>query len=369
MSHQKPPGDDARSGALADLLYQLSAAEGPSGHEGPAAALVREKLAPLADRTEIDPVGSVVAYKKATRPGSPGRRLLLAAHLDEIGLLVTGIDAGGYLRFTQIGGIDPRVLLGQEVLVRSSSKHGLSLPGIIGAKPPHYQSPAEQENAIPMHELYIDLGMPERRTRALVSAGDVATLRGPLAELLGGRAVGKALDDRACLAVLVLTMELLGQMGHSWDVYAVATSQEEAGLGFLGAASSAFRIKPDLAMVLDVTHADMPLAPEHRTFALAKGPAIAVGPNIHPAVSAGLMRTARRLEIPYQVEPLAGNSGTDAVDIQVSGSGIPTGLISVPLRYMHTPVEEVSFADLERTARLLAAFISEAGAIDLGWRD
>lgn len=369
MNHQKPSEAPVQSVALVELLRQLSAAEGPSGHEGPAAVLVREKLVPLADRTEIDAMGSVIAIKKAPSPKPSGKRLMVAVHLDEIGLLVTGVDAGGYLRFTQIGGFDPRVLLGQEVLVRPASKSNLSLPGIIGAKPPHYQSPAEHEAVIPMHDLYIDIGMTERRAKALISSGDPVTLRGPMAELLGGRAAGKAMDNRACLAALVRTLELLAQMGHSWDVYAVATSQEEAGLGFLGAVTSAFRVRPDLAIVLDATHADMPLAPEHKTFALSKGPAIAVGPNIHPAVSDGLMRTARRLEIPFQVEPLAGNSGTDAVGIQVSGSGIPTGLLSVPVRYMHTPVETVSFPDIDRTARLLAAFISEADDLDLGWRD
>lgn len=354
---------------LLELLRELSQAPGPSGSEGRAARLAAERLSPLADRVVTDPVGSVVAFRRARGQKPSGGKVLLAAHLDEIGLLITGIEPGGYLRFTNIGGMDARVLLGQEVLVHPGSRPGEGLPGVVGAKPPHYQSPAEQEKSVPMHDLYIDIGMSERQARARVSAGDTATLRCRLAELQGGRVSGKALDDRACLAAMIKAMELLGPLSQSWDVYAVATAQEEAGLGFLGAASSAFRIKPDLAVALDVTHADMPLAPEHRTFALGKGPVIAIGPNIHPAVSEALALAARRLEIPFQMEPLAGNSGTDAADIQISGSGVPTGLVGVPVRYMHTPVETASLADIDRLARLLAAFVSGLDALDLSWRD
>jgi endoglucanase len=369
MNRKQSPETSDQIRTWLELLRPLAQAAGPSGHEEQAAAIVKEKLTPFCDKTVIDRLGSVAAIKKANTGKTSKKKILLAAHLDEIGLLVTGIEPGGYLRFTQIGGFDPRVLLGQEVLVHPKARKGSPLPGVIGAKPPHYQSPSEQESVLPIADLYIDVGLSERRVRALIAVGDAATLQGPLAELHGGRACSKAMDNRVCLAGLVRAMELLGGMRHSWDVYAVATAQEEAGLGFLGAVTSAFRIRPDLAVVLDVTHADMPLAPEHKTFGLGKGPVIAIGPNIHPAVAERLAQTARRLEIPHQIEPLAGNSGTDAVDIQVAGSGIPTGLVGIPVRYMHTPVETVSLADLDRMARLLAVFISEADTLDLSWRD
>jgi endoglucanase len=369
MSQPPLAGHGENGRELLDALRRLTQPPGPSGHEGRAGRALAALLEPLADQVATDRVGSVVAFKKANARKPAGKRLLLAAHLDEIGLMVTGIEAGGYLRFTQIGGFDPRVLLGQEVLIHPGSRPNLELPGVIGAKPPHYQSPSEQESVVPMADLYIDLGLPERRTRSLVSVGDAVTLCGRLAELHGDRVSSKAMDDRACLAGLVRALAILGTMRFSWDVYAVATSQEEAGLGFLGAASSAFRIRPDLAIVLDVTHADMPLAPEHRTFVLGRGPVIAIGPNVHPAVSDRLFQTARRLEIPFQVEPLAGNSGTDAVDIQVAGSGIPTGLVGIPVRYMHTTVETASLADIDRMSRLLAFFISDLDTIDLSWKD
>ncbi len=367
---QPPLAEHGKNGRdLLDVLGRLTQPPGPSGHEGRAGRALAALLEPLADQVVTDRVGSVVAFKKANDLRPSGKKLLLAAHLDEIGLMVSGIEDGGYLRFTQIGGFDPRVLLGQEVLLHPGSRPGLELPGVIGAKPPHYQSSTEKESIVPMADLYIDLGISKKKVLSLVSLGDTITIRGRLVELHGGRVSAKAMDDRACLAALVRALALLGNMRFPWDVYAVATAQEEAGLGFLGASSSAFRVRPDLAIVLDVTHADMPLAPEHRTFALGKGPAIAIGPNIHPAVSDRLVQTAKRLEIPFQIEPLAGNSGTDAVDIQVAGSGIPTGLVGVPVRYMHTPVETASLADIDRLSRLVASFIADLGTIDLSWKD
>jgi len=354
---------------IISLLNQLTQAHGPSGYEAPAARVVSEKLKPLADEVAIDRLGSVVAYKKASRPKASNGKVLLAAHLDEIGLLVTSIEQEGYLRFTNIGGIDPRTLLGQEVFIHSSLKPGKKIFGVIGAKPPHYQNPQEQESMVPLADLYIDIGRGGAAAKRAVAVGDAATLRSVFSELQGGRASAKSLDDRIGCAAMIMTLEHLSTRAHPRDVYAVATSQEEAGLGFLGASTSAFKIKPDLALVIDVTHADMPLAPEHRTFSLAKGPVIAIGPNFHPAVAQSLISLARRLEMPYQIEPLAGNSGTDAVDIQVTGAGIPTGLVSLPVRYMHTPVETANLADIERVARLLATFISELDQLDLAWKD
>ena len=371
------PRAQARTGQrvrpLADLLRLLSEAPGPSGHEQPAALIVMKELARVADQVAVDALGSVVALKRATVSRPAGKKVLVAAHLDEVGLLVTRIEPGGFLRFTQLGTFDVRVLLGQEVLVHPGPRQGRgpgrALPGVIGAKPPHFQTPEERAAVVPMSDLYIDIGMEESAVQRLVSVGDVATLRAPLVRLLGDRASGKAMDDRASVAVMVRALDLLRGRPHGWDVYAVATVQEEAGRGYLGAVTSAFRIRPDLAVVLDVTHADMPQAPEHKTFALARGPAVTVGPNVHPAVAARFLETAKRLEIPCQLEPIPGATGTDAVDIQVSGPGIPTGLVSLPTRYMHTPVETVSLLDMERLARLLCQFLAELDTLDLAWRD
>jgi putative aminopeptidase FrvX len=374
MSRPKTEKTEAlKPNATLELVRRLTQATGPSGYETRAARVALAELKPFADQVKIDKMGSVAAFKKGTGPKPSGKKILLAAHLDEIGLLINRIEEGGFLRFTEIGGFDIRVLLGQEVLVHPVGRLGpgtdKSFPGIIGAKPPHFQTPEESRQVIDLADLYIDLGMPEKEVRAKVSVGDVATMKMPFITLKNDRAAGKAMDDRACVAVMVKTLELLQKSRHNWDVYAVATVQEEDGWGCLGALTSCYKVDPDIGIALDVTHADMPMASDSETAPLGKGPTISVGPNLHPAVVEKLKDVAKAEEIPYQLEPVAGTTGTDAVDIQISREGIPTGLIGLPLRYMHTPVEMVAAIDVERSARLLARFITELDDIKLEWKD
>jgi tetrahedral aminopeptidase len=356
-----------------ELVKRLTQTIGPSGYEHRAALAARKELARYADEVAIDTVGSVVALKKGCQKGPDRKKILLAAHVDEIGLMVTGIEPGGFLRFTQIGGFDARVLLSQEVYVHPVSRHGVSTtiqhPGIIGAKPPHFQSAAESETVIPMQDLYIDVGMDAAQVKARIAVGDIATIRAPFVILKNDRAAGKAMDDRACVAVMVRALEYLKKVNHSWDIYAVASVQEEAGMACLGALTSTYNVRPDIGIAIDGTHADMPIAAEHETFALGKGPTIAMGPNLHPAVVDRLKDVARKEEIPWQLEPVAGVTGTDAMDIQVALEGVPSGLVSPPMRYMHTPVETIAAADIDRTGRLLARFIQDLDDIKLEWND
>jgi tetrahedral aminopeptidase len=356
-----------------ELVRRLTQAVGPSGYEHHAALAAKAELAKFADEVKIDKVGSAVAFKKGTQHGSARKKILLTAHVDEIGLMVTRIEPGGFLRFTEIGGFDARVLLGQEIYVHPVSKLGLATktmyPGIIGAKPPHFQTKNESDSVIPMEDLYIDIGMDEARVRRLVDVGDVATIRAPMVLLKNDRAAGKAMDDRACVAVLVKALEYLRRVNHTWDVYAVASVQEEVGMACLGALTSAYNVRPDIGIAIDGTHADMPLTAEHETFALGKGPTIAMGPNLHPAVVDKLRDVAKSEEIPWQLEPVPGVTGTDAMDIQIALDGIPSGLVSPPMRYMHTPVETIAAADIDRSGRLLARFIQNLDDINLEWKD
>ncbi|MDI6738950.1 MAG: M42 family metallopeptidase [Candidatus Edwardsbacteria bacterium] len=356
-----------------ELVKRLTQAPGPSGYERRAALVTKQELARFADEVSIDKVGSVVALKKGAQKGADRKKILLAAHLDEIGLLITAIEPGGFLRFTQIGGFDARVLLGQEVYVHPVSKKGVATdvqyPGIIGAKPPHFQSAAESEAVIPMQDLYIDVGMDAAQIKTKITVGDIAAIRAPFVTLKNDRAAGKAMDDRACVAVLVKTLEYLQKVNHTWDVYAVASVQEEVGLACLGALTSTYNVRPDIGIAVDGTHADMPLAQDYETCQMGKGPAIAMGPNLHPAVVDKLKDVAKKEEIPYQLEPVPGITGTDAMDIQIAVDGVPTGLVSPPLRYMHTPVETIAAADIERAGRLLARFIQEVDDIKLEWKD
>lgn len=332
---------------IAPLLKRLSEAKGVSGYEDEVRAIVAEEFGRYADEVRTDKMGNVIALKKGQ---GRGRRIMLASHMDEIGLIVTRIEEG-FLRFTSVGGFDDRVLLGQEVVV-----HGRrDLPGVIGSRPPHVLSEEEREKIIPKEKLFIDVGLPPEEVERLVRVGDLVTIWRRFTRLGGDFVVGKAFDGRAGVAAIAVCLEALASAEHLWDVYAVATVQEEVGLR--GATTSAYGLAPDMAIAIDVGFGRQPGVSEAETIEMGKGPAIAFGPNIHPKLYQALVEVARELEIPYQVEAIPGRSGTDAWAIQVTREGIPTALLSIPLRYMHTSVETLSLGDVERTGRLVAGFI------------
>jgi putative aminopeptidase FrvX len=334
------------------LLKKLCEASGISGYEAEVRELVMADFKPYADEWRVDKMGSVIALKRGYPSGDHRPKIMLAGHMDEIGLIVSKIEKG-FLHFTSVGGIDPRVLLGQEVVV-----HGRRpLPGVIGSRPPHVLPPEEREKVIEMEKLFMDVGLPEEEVLELVQVGDLATIRRDLMELQGDRVAGKALDDRAGVATVLVCFHHLASLRHTWDVYGVATVQEEVGLK--GAMTSAYGLAPDIGVAIDVTFGDMPGLSEAETLSLGKGPAIAFGPNVHPKLYEKLVEVAEAQEIPYQVEPVPGRSGTDAWAMQVTREGIPTALIGIPLRYMHTSVETVCVKDIERAGRLLAVFIAQ----------
>jgi len=333
------------------LLKQLSETRGIAGQEAPVRDFIRTTWEPFLDSFSQDKLGSLIALKQGIGP-EPRPKLMLAAHMDEIGLIVTGLEQE-FLRIGRVGGTDVRVLLGLEVIVHGTR----DLPGIIATRPPHVLSRADRKKAVPWEEIFIDAGLPEDEVHALVSVGDLVSIRREMAELKNGRVAGKALDDRACVATVTLVLEQLARMKHIADVFAVATVQEETGLK--GAMASAYGTAPDLAIALDVTFGKQPGTPDAETFALGAGPTIGLGPNFHPKLVARLKKVAGHHEIPHAVEPNPGRSGTDAWAIQVAREGVPTALLSIPVRYMHQPVETLDSQDVERTARLLAAFIAD----------
>jgi putative aminopeptidase FrvX len=338
---------------VAELLKRLSEASGVSGAEFEVASIVEETFAGLADEVHGDALGNVIALKRGEGlPSGEHPRIMLAGHMDEIGLMVTKNDHG-FLRFTTVGGFDVRTLLGQEVTV-----HGRRpLPGVIGCRPPHVLTAEENRRVVPLASLFIDVGLSEQALDELVQVGDIATIRREPIELARGYLAGKGIDDRAAVAAIASCLDLLGRRRHSWDVYAVATTQEEVGLR--GAITSAYGVAPQLAVAIDVTFGNQPGVPESQTAGMGEGPTIGLGANFHPKVHERLVATAKAHEVPYQIEPTPGRSGTDAWAIQVTREGIPTALLGIPLRYMHTPVETVDSRDVERTGRLLAEFIAE----------
>jgi endoglucanase len=325
-----------------------------SGFEGPVRELLRQTWEPLVDEIQEGKLGSLIALKRGAGP-EPRPKLMLAAHMDEVGLMVTDIE-DGFLRIARVGGTDRRVLLGLEVIV-----HGRrDLPGVVATRPPHVLPREERDKTVPLDKIFVDVGLCEEEIEDLVSIGDLISVRRELLELKNRRVACKAMDDRACVAASTLALERLDRIEHVWDVIAVATAQEETGLK--GALASAYGVAPDLAIALDVTFAEQPGVDKTGTLPLGKGPSIALGPNFHPKLVERLKRTAEDREIPYHLDPIPGRSGTDAWAIQVTREGVPTALVSIPVRYMHQPVETLAVEDVERAGRLLAAFVAESEA-------
>jgi len=335
---------------LSALLKRLTEAHGIAGYEAPVREIVREEFARYSHEVRVTKMGSVVGVRNGSGP-APRRKVMLCAHMDEIGLMVTGVDQG-FLRVAKVAGSDARVMLGQEVVVHGQRE----LPGVVGSRPPHLLPPSERDQVVPFDQLFVDVGLPEAQVKRLVRVGDLISIRREACELKGGLFSGKALDDRASVAAVAVCLETLGSLQHKWDVMGVASVQEETT--FLGAATSAYSLHPDVAIAIDVTFGEQSDVSKPHAMDMGKGPAIGIGPNLHPELVKALVDTAGKLEMPYQMDPLPGASGTDAWPIQVAREGIPTALLSIPLRYMHTPVETVALKDIERTGKLMAEFIA-----------
>jgi putative aminopeptidase FrvX len=346
---------------ITPFLKSLLSVSGLSSYEGPAAKLIEEKWRPLVDELTVSRLGSLHGLKKgsanAAEPGI-GKRpsIMIATHMDAIGLMVTGV-VGEFLRFTQVGGIDPRILPGTPVIVQATGAGKTEeLFGVV-AQPPVWAIPAgNKDTPVPLKDLLIDVGLSAKEAAARVNIGDLVSYGTEPVELAGEVISGHTLDNRASVAALTVALEELKGKPHSWDVWAVATAQEETGYG--GAYTSAFALRPDLAVAVDVTFARGPGATNWRTFPLGKGPTLSYGPNIHTYLFTKFKDLADRLEIPYAVEMVPQHSGTDTYALQVTAEGIPTIVLGIPLRYMHTPVEMVALKDIQRAGRILAEFIS-----------
>ncbi len=331
-------------------LKALVESHAPSGHEAPIRAVLRDAWADWVDEFQEDKLGSLIAIKRATRKSTPPRSIMLAAHMDEIGMMVSRL-VEGFVGFLPVAGTDNRLLLAQPVVV-----HGREmLRGVVSTVPPHLLK-NNTGKYIDFPSLLIDVGLPQDEVERLVRPGDLITLDAPMLELNGSRVAGKAMDDRACVAAVSVCLNELQKYHHAWDVYAVATVQEETGL--YGAKTAAYTIKPDIAIALDVGFAKQPSVNDDKAIEMGGGPGIGIGPNFHPRLYDKLRETAKTLEMKLQDDLLPGSSGTDAWSIQVSQTGVPTALLEVAIRSMHSPVETADTRDIERVGRLMAAFIA-----------
>lgn len=357
-----------------NLLAELCRTPGGPGREERVRAVVIRELEPLVDRIAIDRMGNVIATREprgAARRGAEGKRggggavrsLMLSAHMDEISFMVTHVDAGGFLRFTTLGGFDAKTITAQRVIV-----HGREdLLGVVGTKPIHVMTDEEKTKLPKLESYFIDLGLPKAKVDKLVSVGDLATRERDFVHV-GDTVSTKSLDDRVGLFVMIEAVRRL--RSHAVRVHAVASTQEEVGLR--GAEVAARALQPDLGIALDVTLAnDVPGSPDQEYVTrLGDGAAIKVMDSSvvcdHRVVES-LKRVARSKRIPHQIEVLA-KGGTDTAAIQRAGGGVPAGCISIPTRYIHSVTEMCHVRDVDASVKLLSAFIEEAETVPLDFK-
>jgi endoglucanase len=334
------------------FFKELVEAPSPSGFEQPAQRVIRRALDGVVDELRTDVLGNVIATVNGPA-GAP--RLMLAGHCDEIGFMVKYIDDRGFLFFAPIGGVDAHLVPGQRVTVHTA---GGPLPGVVGRRPIHQMETGERDKVMPFKNQFIDIGCADKAAaQALVAIGDPVTFAVGVERLQGSRVTSRAFDDKIGAFVVAQVLREVRRRGDQQvTVVGVSTVQEEVGLR--GGTASAYGVRPDLGIAVEVGFAsDYPDA-DHKhagEIRLGQGPIIARGPNINPALFELLTTTARSEGIPFQVMGIPRASGTDANVMQLSRGGVATALVSVPLRYMHTPVEVLDLDDLQHAVQLLAA--------------
>lgn len=334
---------------IPEILEQLTQAEGVSGNESTAAGVCAEMLGRYA-KVSVSPLGSITGEI----PGD-STHILLDAHLDQIGLIVTGVDSTGFLRVAKCGGVDMRVLSGHEVTVHGKER----LFGVICSTPPHLTKPENKDKAVSFDKLGVDIGLTFEEASRLVSPGDRITLNGKFTQLIGTRVCSPALDDRAGIAVILRALELLSDKKHSCRITVLFSVQEEVSGG--GASTSAFSSHPDEAIAVDVSFALAPECPPEKCGKLGEGVMIGFSPSLDRSMTLTLSGICAEKSIPCQTEVMGGRTGTNADDISLAAGGVKTALLSIPLRNMHTGVEIADTADIESAAALIAEYILSRG--------
>ncbi len=343
---------------ILEHLKELVDGIAPPGWEDDVRDYTKDSLENVCDRVETDVMGNVIGRIN----GEEKFELMIAAHMDEVGIIVKSIDKNGFVKFAKLGGIDDRILPGSRVVIINDD--GDRIHGVIGTKPPHIMEPKERRRVQKHKDLFIDIGAADKdEAEKLVSVGNVGVLRGDLKKLAGDRVVGRGLDDKVGVANMLTLAELLHEEDNvKPTVYFVGTVQEEVGLK--GARTSAFKIYPDAAVVLETAVAgDVPGVKESE-LSLGEGPAITVvdasgrGLIAHPRVRGLLVDVAEREGIPYQLEVGEGGT-TDATAIHLTRGGVPSGVVGVPTRYLHSPSEVLDLNDAENAVELVKAAVNE----------
>ena len=331
---------------MIELLKELSDLGGISGFEYTISGRICALLKNYCDKVETHPSGNVVGFLYAEKKDAP--TVMIEAHMDGIGLMVKEITDRGFLTFVPIGGIDPRILPSQEVIVCGKKE----LYGVIGAKPPHLQSKEDSEKAPKIEDMAIDIGLTKEEAEKQVSVGDMVYFKTQAVSLKNDFISGKYLDDRAGVISLFHCLSKLCGKKLPFHLAVLCAVQEEVGLR--GAVMGTYKINPTVSMVVDVCHGNTPDSGSDSIFTIGTGTVLSLGPNINPRLANLAKMCADRAKIPYSVDVDGGDTGTDAWAVQVSRTGVATMLLSIPLRYMHTTVETVSMEDVFATGDLLA---------------
>jgi len=334
-----------------ELLKELCLAHAPSGREYMLYPIIKEAFKGFGD-IYIDKMNNIVIHKKGEGQGS----IMISAHADEIFLIVTEICHNGILRFKGVG-VDPKALISQEIVIHGKEK----LTGIIQGE--FTDTENNGSKAIQGGNLFIDTGYSREFLEDKIKLGDFVTLKGEFTELLNNNVSCKTTDDRAGIVALYECAKALKDHEHDLDVYFVCSCQEE--LGHRGAKMISHSMMPDVGIAIDTTFDSGAMGDKNRENILGNGPIICVGPNLHPKLNQRLMNVGRAYKIPYGVEVEPGNTGTDTWDIQITGSGIPALLISIPTKYLHTRVEVINLEDIKNTGRLVATFIKSIKSHEL----
>lgn len=337
---------------IQSMLERLCSVGAPSGFERPAALAAKEMLEELMDEAWIDRMGNAIGVRRCGIPNA--KKLLLDAHLDEIGLVVTGIK-NGFLKFGTIGGVDPRMLPDRELTILTEP----NLFGVVACLPPHVLSAEDREKAPPIEDFYVDTGLSQEEAEKRIPIGTPMVFRDTFTPLGQSQLCSKAMDDRACFMTLLRAAEILRDKELDVDLYIMGSTREE--VSGAGAIAGTKTIAPDFCVAVDVTHGKTPDSAKERASVIGGGPAVGIGPNMTRWMTRRMFQKAEEEGIAVQKEVMAGHTGTNGWHMQICNEGIATSVVSLPLKYMHTPVEVLDVSDIENVAKLLAAF-----AVDLG---
>jgi len=333
---------------LTAFLGELINLRGITGDEATVATRIVDAFTPLCDSVSVDAMQNVIA-----KMGLSGPRVMITAHLDEIGLVATDVEEDGAIRIGRVGGVDPRILPGSRVTVYTEEG---PIPGVVGAIPPHLLSKDDQEKNYELSKLHVDIGFPPERVRALLRPGTPIALYGPLRALQNNRQSGKTLDDRIGVAVMLRVAEQLQKRELPARVFFVAAAQEET-TGF-GGKTSAYALRPDIGVAIEVAHAESPGCEGLDAVHPFDKVVLTEGPNIHPTLHKHFMDLAKKIRVDAKTSICPEATWTDAAQLQLAHAGVPTVLVEIPLRYMHTTVETISMDTIEEAARLISAFIA-----------